>query len=779
MTTHELLQFMWGKWLVSDSERKRLKESGYGIIGSSPNLSAESLYPDDILIGRPFLEVYDINSYTLTEARDHENLLWSLFYYKVNDIHWSQWKGESAGASNRPFVMEHHAVIPKALFYRLRFNIPQIISSIDIPQLNIVYFSNHQELGNIVVELPSDDQISGRLRESLNLLSTKKKDALLLLEILNNFSITRECLTVVNCNMNTAERLNLLLNALILLPDKDAVEFRFCTSSYIKAKPTLFNVMILESDVKVSTSRQVDFLRLVWKENNIPNGYGTLLLNMISDLGVELTARLMSLSTHQLSDKLPNNGFEKLKSLYFEISAQQRLDDGIGWSLEDLLGYMKKNRDQGAKKYRRHIEDLFQNNISAFTTLLKEFPKEIIENGFREFAFHVLANLSLRDLKIVFINASLAGSLSSKELFLLSKWIGEKFSGNMHKHLDVLVASEVINLEEKDELIRLLLKNKFDADVFMSELDRFIQAENLPSINSYIHSKDIEAVFIAKAYSYLTNNVNIAPDELKENLQYIKTHVEWFHKLVILSLQHGKYDFLSDQLLGTIYQNYWSTHESAWKQIVFFGEKLNNPTQLLPLLSLIFLTDGLIENDITKIFDADLASSVTHLCQSAEYLTPKVDLKPRFWRAFRDLGSKNKSKDIKLWLSKLLIMPSLFGTGKYLLESYLMSINDEADFIKAIELCELFKKNNHDLNEVAKIYLIYLPKNLNKANLDDKTRWFLLVLEKLIKNFSVSKSIYSQLAIRLDELHDKDLNDFQFHESILSQLDEEYKNEYL
>jgi hypothetical protein len=780
MTTHELSHFMWGKWLVSDDERNRTKESGYGIIGSSHNFNAESYYPGEVLIGRPFLEVYDINSYTLTREKDQGFLLWSSFYYRVTDSHWVKWKGESKDDSNRPFIMEHHTVIPKGVFNQLRFNLLQTLSSNANPQLDKIYFSDHQNLDNIIVELPSDDQISDSLRESLKSLDSKYEEAPLTLEILNNYSAQRDRLAIVNCTFSVEQRLRLFQNILILLPDKDASEFSFCTASYVKAKPLSFNVMILEPEVPVlSTMRQVDASRLSEKNDNSLDGYGSLLVKMINELGVDLTIRLMRFSTHRLMDNPQSAGVDDLKSLYFELLAQKRLDEGMNWSLNDLHNYIKKHRDQGVQKYHRYIDGLFHNNTEGFLTLLRTFPNELVQNGFREHLFAVLGKLSSHDTKFIFINSGLAGSLNQKELQSLSNWISEKFSGNIHRQLDVLVEADAISLKEKDDLVQLLLRNKFDPEIFMIEAEKFVNLEHIPPSVLYIDTKDIEADFIAKAYNCLTNNVSLTLTELTENSQYFRIHPEWFHKFVILALRHSKYDFLSDPILGMVYRNYWIRHGFEWEQILVFWRNSESPNRSLPLLSLAFLLNGFTEKEIAGAFTTDLKSAIDHLCQIAGYLVPEVDLRTKFWEAFRGMGTRNKFKDIELWLSRLLESTSLYPIGKYLLKTYVSLAGDDAEFMRSIKLLDLFRQRNIAVDEIAEFYLAFLPKKLNRSSFDERAGWLLHICDELTKNHNVNISIYSRLARRLEELQDPGMNALQSHRTVLAQLNLEQKMEYL
>lgn len=780
--THEISQFMWGKWLISDGEKNRLRESGYGIIGSSPNIDPESFYPGEVLIGRPFLEVYDVNSYTLIQTKNRENLLWSTFYYHVKDAYWAEWKGENKNAPNRPFVMEHHIVIPKLMFYRLRFNMPPLLFSPRIPKLNKIYYSGQLKLDNIEVELASADQISHALTKSLNFLYSKSKDALLMLEILNNFSITGDCLTVVNCEMDVSRRLNLFLTILMLLPDKDAADFKFCTASYIKAKPSLFNVIMLEPDLPVSSLKQVDASRLVEKDNNISNGYGTLLLKMINNVGIEDTIKLMCLSTHRLADNPHSNGIEELKSLYAENLTQKRLNEGVGWTLEDLHGYIKKNRDRGVQRYASNIESLLHENMDGFLKLLKDFPVEILQNGFRKYILIALNRLSLNEIDFIFVNGGLAGTLSQEELQALSKLLSEKLSGNIiNNRLDALVASGAIVNKEKEEIIHFLLKNKFDPDIFMIEVDKFSEAEQLPSYAIYINPKDIDTDFIAKTYSCLSNDAEIPVLEFVKNLQYVKAHIDWFHKFVVLALRHGKYGFLSHKLLGVLYKEYWRNHAIQWKEVLTIWKKEKNLNQSLPLLSLIYLVENSVEKEIVTVLKSDLSSTVDHLCKTGSYLLPEIDLKNKFLHALSQLATKNKASDIRLWLSKMLDSQLFYETGKYLLESHI-TLNNDADIKNSFELLELFANNKHDVNEVAKLYLRCLPKNLSLSavKVDDRIRWFLHVAEILVKDYSINLTIYMYLAGRLDILKDDRVNAFEFHKNILSLLPEDqYKKEYL
>lgn len=780
MAVHELSQFWRGKWLVPSKTGGMPKESGYGILGASANVSIETYGPKEVFIGRPFFEVYDINSYTLTKV-ENGDFLFSFFYYGKDDPSWDDWKGKKGDPSNRHFHMEHYIIIPASIFLNLRFDIVQLTEAQEKPKLDEVYSSGGQVLDPIRVSIPSVDQVEAFLKNSLNKLLLPLKDhSLLIVEILNKYVGKKTSLTVVNCNIPYMQKVFLFQDILTLIPNKDAINFTFCTDAYIKTNSSLFSVMMVDASQR-TTSAQIDFTILDGYSDENFDQYGDLIIKILSDLGVDETARLMLLTTHNLSTDSSKDAVEELRTLYEDILAETRLDFEKDWSFDDLYRVIKKKRDYGVKKYNKQIAYLYENNMQDFKILLRDFAKEIIRNGFREKAFFTLDSMTLPDLMLILLKADLRGGLSKPELNALSKWLLENYRENMSSILSDFVKANVLSLDEKNYLVKSILKENFDLNIFIETIASLDKSVDLLSPQEYLNTKDIRENFFAAAYNSLYINSGILDTNIDENLQYIKVYAKWCHMLSVIALEHYKYNFLSSHFLEIIYQCQWKADKKSWQEILSYQDKIFNIDHYMPLQVMMILL-GDLKIDGIKLSAGKYELVLDDLCRFAKIITPSQELNENFLKVYLKLDNKHQNKDLRNLLFRLVKECQLYDIGRYLLKYFLPIIKPYKDnLLAALDLLEYFENDNdsRQLLMTATLYLDLLDAHTSDLGLSQRADILYDATNRMVKYHNVPSTIYSKLAMLLGGLPVNNMNSVQFHSKYVSDLGAQERKDYL
>jgi len=485
--------------------------------------------------------------------------------------------------------MEYHIVVPKNVFLKLRFVLGQLESNINHSRLDKTYYE-YQELENINLELPDEITIVDQIENRLKTLNDNSKEAALELILLNSYS-KNERVVISNCDLNDFQRVELLRTILAILPDKDSVEYSICLGAFLKSDTSLFDATFIYDDVPPASlsGNIIDYRTLTTDKDRLQNGFGTLILDMVSFLGIKKTAEFMRQTTHKL-DGTVNNEIDKLRFLYTEIILEAKLDQGTG-TIEELQEYIRKKGVIGITRYKNNIRKLFGENRQLFIRLLKNFPAEILNNGFRENFWGTLDQLNLEDFITIANKAELRGTLSRNEINILSNWLIQKYRIEVFSIADRLESANSISSSEKRELDKRIFQDVFDATLFMHEIVKNLETDQLLDPNNFLSDQAKEHVLF-QSYEYLYKNTALPHEFIVTNTKFIIDHIEWFQQLVLLTIKHNHYGFFTSELMGLIYRYYWLNNQSKWDDfLVRWNDSPQNRIDLNVWTIILFLNE--------------------------------------------------------------------------------------------------------------------------------------------------------------------------------------------